>query len=37
MQNIEPAELYRHLADFIRSVGRKDGEDYDAMLQVTEV
>ena len=29
MQNIEPAELNKHLAYFIRSCGRKDGEDFE--------
>ena len=29
VQNIEPAELNKHLADFIRSCGRKDGEDFE--------
>ena len=29
VQNIEPAELNKHLADFIRSVRRKDGEDFE--------
>lgn len=28
VQKIEPAEVKKHLADFIRSVRRKDGEDY---------
>ena len=28
VQNIEPAELNKHLADLIRSVRRKDEEDY---------
>ena len=28
VQNIEPAELNKHLADFIRSLRRKDGEDF---------
>ena len=27
VQDIEPAELNKHLAEFIRSVRRKDGED----------
>ena len=30
MQTIEPAELNKHLADFIRSVRRKDGEDFES-------
>ena len=30
MQNREPAELYKHLADFIGSARRKDGEDHEA-------
>ena len=30
VQDIEPAELLnKHLAEFIRSVRRKDGEDYE--------
>ena len=29
VQNIEPAKLNKHLADLIRSVRRKDGEDYE--------
>ena len=29
VQDIEPAELKKHLVEFIRSVGRKDGEDYE--------
>ena len=29
VQHIEPAELNKHLAEFIRSVRRKDGEDYE--------
>ena len=29
VQDIEPAELNKHLAEFIRSVRRKDGEDYE--------
>ena len=29
VQNIESAELNKHLAAFIRSVRRKDGEDYE--------
>ena len=29
VQDIEPAELNKHLVEFIRSVGRKDGEDYE--------
>ena len=29
VQNIESAELNKHLAEFIRSVRRKDGEDYE--------
>ena len=28
VQNIEPAELNKHLADFIPSLRRKDGEDF---------
>ena len=28
VQNIEPAELNKHLADFIRSLRCKDGEDF---------
>ena len=29
VQDIEPAELNKHLAEFIRSVRCKDGEDYE--------
>ena len=29
VQNIEAAELNKHLSDFTRSVRRKDGEDYE--------
>ena len=29
MQDIEPAELNKHLAEFIQSMRRKDGEDYE--------
>ena len=29
VQDIEPAELNKHLAEIIRSVRRKDGEDYE--------
>ena len=29
VQDIEPAELSKHLAEFICSVRRKDGEDYE--------
>ena len=29
VQNKEPAELNKHFADSIRSVRRKDGEDYE--------
>ena len=29
VQDIEPAELNKHLAEFIRSVRRKDGEYYE--------
>ena len=29
VQNIESVELNKHLAKFIRSVRRKDGEDYE--------
>ena len=32
VQNIEPAELNKHLADFIRTVKSKDGEDYEPSL-----
>ena len=30
MQTIEPAELNKYLADFIRSLRRKDGEDFES-------
>ena len=29
VQNIEPTELNKHFADFIRSVRRKDGEEFE--------
>ena len=31
VQDIEPAELNKRLAEFIRSVRRKDGEDYEPL------
>ena len=30
VQTIDPAELNKHLADFIHSVRRKDGEDFES-------